>query len=390
MLRMLTAGESHGPGLSLIIEGLPAGLALDAQTINGDLARRQKGYGRGGRMKIERDTITIRSGVRHGVTTGAPVALLVDNLDYPKWKSAMQPEAPPEGATPEDIALTRPRPGHADLAGAMKLLDHDVRNVLERASARHTTMRVAAGSIAKALLSVSGATVVGHVLAIGDVEAAPDATDLTRLAEAAEASEVRCADPEAGALMITAIDEARRQGDSLGGRVEILADGVPPGLGHFAEWDRRLDGRLARAIMSVPAIKAVEIGDGFAQSGRRGSEAHDEILYDARSKRYRRPTNRAGGIEGGMSNGERIVVRAAMKPIPTLARPLRSVDLRTHKSADAGKERTDAVAVPACAVVCEAAVAWELAAAFVERFGGETMTELTERYARYLERLAEL
>ncbi len=389
MLRMLTAGESHGPGLTVIVEGLPAGLSLTADAIDRDLARRQKGYGRGGRMKIERDKVHLRSGVRLGLTTGSPLAMLIDNQDYANWKDAMQPAPAEDSAEPADVALTRPRPGHADLAGALKLLSADVRNVLERASARHTAARVAVGSVGKLLLAEHGVRVLGHVLAIGEVEAKPNTDEWSALDAAAEASEVRCADPEASRGMLVAIDATRRQGDSLGGKIEVLAQGVPPGLGHFSEWDRRLDGRLARALMSVPAIKAVEIGDGVAASVKPGSQVHDEIVHEAAARRYRRLSNHAGGIEGGMSNGERIVARAYMKPIPTLARPLRSVDLRTHAPADAGKERTDSCAVPAAAVVCEAVVAWELAAAFVERFGGDTLSELRDNYRRYLDRLGD-
>jgi chorismate synthase len=332
-------------------------------------------------LKIETDTVGFRSGVRLGRTTGSPVALVIDNKDYDNWRDAMNPE-PLEGEA-RDISLTRPRPGHADLAGALKLLNPDVRDVLERASARHTAARVAAGTIGKLLLARYGVAVLGHVVAIGEVNASPDVSDFVALTSACEASEVRCADVDASAAMMTAIDAARAAGDSLGGRVEVLVDGLLPGLGHVAEWDRRLDGRLAQAVMSVPGIKAVEIGDGFAESALLGSEVHDEILWDEGAGRYTRPTNRAGGIEGGMSNGERVVVRAAMKPIPTLARPLRSVDLRDHSAADAGKERTDSCAVPACAVVCEAAVAWELAASLVERFGGETVAELDRNVRRY-------
>ncbi len=386
MLRMLTAGESHGPGLTLIIEGMPAGVPFAASAIDRDLARRQLGYGRGGRMKIEKDVIGIRSGVRHGKTTGAPIAMTVENRDYKNWESAMTPLVPGPETAIEDVSLYRPRPGHADLAGAMKLLDPDVRNILERASARHTTMRVAAGAAGKALLAPFGVRVVGHVLAIGSVEAKPDTADLDELTKVTEASEVRCADAEAAQRMMELIDATRRQGDSLGGIVEVIAEGLPPGLGHFAEWDRKLDARLARAVISVPAIKAVEIGDGFAASRLPGSKVHDPIHHDG--ARYTRPTNHAGGIEGGMTNGERVIVRAAMKPIPTLARPLASVDLRDHSAVDAGKERTDSVAVPAAAVVVEAAVAWELACAFLERFGGETLTEVTEHYQRYRERLS--
>lgn len=387
-LRMLTAGESHGPGLAVIVEGLPRGLALTPELIDVDLARRQAGYGRGGRMSIEHDRVTLRSGVRHGVCTGSPVTMLIDNRDYANWQTAMQPEPTTNGADVEDIRVHRPRPGHADLAGALKYLTHDARDVVERASARNTATRVAAGAAAKALLAAVGVRVTAHVVALGGIEAKRLPGDFDELARAAESSPVRCADPEASVAMVSRIDEVRRQGDSLGGTIEIIATHVPPGLGHFAEWDRRLDGRLARALMSIPAVKGCEIGDGFASAARRGSEVHDEIVYDAARHRYDRPTNRAGGIEGGMSNGEAIVLRVAMKPIPTLARPLASVDLETHGAVDAGKERTDSVAVPACAVVCEAAVAWELAVALLERFGGETLNEVREHVTRFDERLA--
>lgn len=389
-LRMLTAGESHGPGLAVIIEGLPRGLALTPELVDVDLARRQAGYGRGGRMSIEHDRVTLRSGVRHGVCTGSPVTMLIDNRDYANWQTAMQPEPMSDSADVDDVRVHRPRPGHADLAGALKYLTHDARDVVERASARNTATRVAAGAAARALLDAVGIRVTAHVVSLGGIEAKRWPRDLAELARAAEASPVRCADAEASTAMVNRIDEVRRLGDSLGGTVEVLATNVPPGLGHFAEWDRRLDGRLARAVMSIPAVKACEIGEGFASAARRGSEVHDAIVYDAAERRYARPTNRAGGIEGGMSNGATIVVRAAMKPIPTLARPLASVDLETHEAVDAGKERTDAVAVPACAVVCEAAVAWELAVALLERFGGETIDEVREHVARFGERLARL
>ncbi len=387
MLRLLTAGESHGPGLTVIIDGVPRGVEVDLEEINRALAERQRGYGRGGRMKIETDTAVIRSGVRHGRSTGSPIAMTIDNRDFANWEESMTPRA--RAADAKDISFTCPRPGHADLAGAQKLLSHDARDVLERASARHTAARVAAGAVASALLRAHDIFVLGHVVGIGDVLAHTDTSDLVRLRDAVEASDVRCGDEEAAARMRALIDATQKQGDSLGGRVEVIAEGVPPGLGHFAEWDRRLDGRLARVLMSVPAIKAMEIGDGFEAGSTRGSLVHDEIVYDALQKRYRHVTNRAGGIEGGLSNGERIVARAVMKPIPTLARPLRSVDLTTHAAVDAGKERTDSVAVPACAVVCEAVVAFELAAVFLERFGGDTASELTASYERYLTALAE-
>ncbi len=390
MLRLLTAGESHGPGLTAIIEGLPAGVPVSAASIDRDLARRQAGHGRGGRMAIEQDRVALRSGVRHGYSTGSPIALTVDNLDYASWQAAMHPAPLAPDETPPDVRLLNPRPGHADLAGALMLRSRDARNILERASARHTVARVAAGSIVRSLLASQGVNVVGHVIAIGGVEARADAGVMSRLSAAVEDSPVRCADQGAARAMMAAIDAARDAGDTLGGRIEVLADGVPPGLGHFAEWDLRLDGRLARAVMSVPAIKAVEIGDGLAVSRALGSEAHDPISYDELAKRYRRPSNRAGGIEGGLSNGERVVVRAAMKPIPTLAHPLASVNLETHTPSAAALVRSDACVVPAGAVVCEAVVAWELGAAFLERFGGVTLAEVQERYRSYLDALEAL
>ncbi|MBN1962282.1 MAG: chorismate synthase [Deltaproteobacteria bacterium] len=390
MLRLLTAGESHGPGQTVIIEGLPAGLEINSEEINRDLARRQKGYGRGERMKIETDKAVIRSGVRLGRTMGTPLAFTIDNHDYINWEKSMSPQPPAPDAEVPDISLVRPRPGHADLAGALKFQQKDVRNILERTSARHTAARVAVGSIAKAILSTHGIDVLGHVLAIGSVNANPDTADLANLRKVCEASQVRCADDGASQEMMKLIDSTISQGDSLGGRVEVIATGVPPGLGHFAEWDRRLDARLAQTVMSIPAIKAFEIGDGFLVGTIPGSQAHDEIIYDFETKRYRHTTNHSGGIEGGLSNGERIIVRAVMKPIPTLARPLKSVDLVTHEVVDAGKERTDSVAVPACAVVCEAAVAWVIATAFLERFGGDTIEEVTASYQRYLTGLDQL
>jgi len=383
MLRFLTAGESHGPGLTLIVDGMPAGVPVTALALDRDLARRQAGHGRGGRMAIERDRVQLRSGVRHGLTTGAPIAVTVENRDYASWQAAMHPEPLATDEIPPDVRHRQPRPGHADLAGALMLLSRDARNVLERASARNTVARVVAGGLGKALLATQGVSVVGHVLAIGTVTAQLQTRDLARLAADSESSPVRCADADATLAMTAAIDSAAAAGDTLGGRIEVLADGLPPGLGHFAEWDRRLDGILARALMSVPSVKAVEIGDGLAQSAGLGSAAHDVITYDAAAKRYRHASNHAGGIEGGMSNGERLVLRAALKPIPTLGHPLPSIDLETHATSDAARVRSDVCIVPAAAVVCEAVVAWELCAAFLERFGGVTLGEVGERLAQY-------
>lgn len=368
-----------------ILEGLPAHLVIDRSRLDADLARRQKGYGRGGRQKIENDGAEVLAGLRGGRTLGSPVAIVVRNRDHASWRESMDPWQPP--APGREDRITRPRPGHADLAGALKLGTHDARDVLERASARSTAARVAAGALCKQMLAGFDVRVVGHVVAIGGVEADPDRSDLGNLARAADDSDVRCADAGAAARMREAIDAARKTGDSLGGVVEVVATGVPPGLGSPAEWDQRLDGRLAQAVMSVQAIKAVEIGAGFGAARMPGSKVHDPIEFA--DGRFRRPSNRAGGVEGGMSNGEPIVVRAAMKPIPTLARPLASVDLVTKQPFDAAKERTDSVAVPACAVVCEAAVAFVLADAFLDKFGGDSLDETRRNYegaVRALER----
>ncbi|HHW10104.1 MAG TPA: chorismate synthase [Firmicutes bacterium] len=411
MLRYLTAGESHGQALLVILEGLPAGLPLVPADIDRHLARRQAGWGRGGRMKIERDGVVILSGVRHGFTIGSPIALEIANRDWARWQEIMRvdPPAAPlpqetEGAMkPPDAGggpavVTRPRPGHADLAGALKYGHEDMRQVLERASARETAARVAAGAVAMRFLAFFGITVGSHVVGIGEVtapspaEAPLEAAALADLLARAEASPVRCADPEAAAAMIAAIDRAKAEGDTLGGVFEVIVHGVPPGLGSHVQWDRKLDGRLARALMSIQAIKGVEIGCGFAAAGKPGSAVHDPIYYDQEKRRtawgfYRR-TNRAGGLEGGMSNGEAIVLRAAMKPIATLMKPLPSVDIKSKESFLAAVERSDTCAVPAAAVVGEAVVALEIAAAFLEKFGGDSMTETANNYQSYLKMLA--
>ncbi len=379
MLRYLTAGESHGPLLTAVLDGVPAGLSLAAAYIDEQLARRQGGYGRGGRMKIEKDRVQITSGVRGGVTTGSPVTLLLENKDWVNWHRIMDPG--PE-ADMVSRAVTRPRPGHADLAGAIKYGHRDLRNVLERSSARETAARVAAGAVARRLLEELDITVVGSVVRIGGVAAAEPRLSAAELAEAVRRSPVYCADAAAAERMVEEIDRARAAGDTLGGVFEIKVFGLPPGLGSYAQRDRTLDGRLAGALMSIQAVKGVEVGAGFAMAAARGSEVHDEIFYAPGRGFYRR-TNNAGGIEGGMSNGEVVVLRAAMKPIPTLYQPLRSVDMVTKQPLEAAVERSDTTAVPAASVVGEAVAAWELAAAVLEKFGGDTMREIKERVARY-------
>jgi chorismate synthase len=376
-LRFLTAGESHGPALVAIIEGVPAGMGLAAGQINEQLCRRQQGYGRGGRMRIESDQVEILSGVRFGRTLGSPIALLVRNRDWENWAEIMRAE----GAPPADVTEVHvPRPGHADLAGAVKYGHRDLRNVLERASARETAARVAVGAVARVLLAEFGVTLLSHVLQVGGVVAQPAGLSLEQLRERAEASDFRCADPEAEAAMKRAVDAAAAEGDTLGGVFEVVALGTPIGLGSHVHWDRRLDAKLAAAMMSIPAVKGVEIGPGFANAGARGSEVHDEILPGAEPPGWSRPTNRAGGIEGGISNGEPILVRGAMKPIPTLTQPLRSFDARTGAPAPAHAERSDVCAVPAAAVVGEAVVAWELGAALLEKVGGDSLGEMRAHF----------
>jgi len=373
VLRFLTAGESHGPALTVVVEGLPAGVPVERERIDADLRRRQGGYGRGGRMQIERDGVEVLSGVRHGRTLGSPVALLVRNRDHENWKDVMSPEPQPDAAR-ERRRLRYPRPGHADLAGALKYGTTDLRNVLERASARETTARVAAGALAKALLAATGAEIRSHVLRIGSaaVEAGPLGWEALA---AVDESPVRCADPRAAAAMIAEIDRAKKDGDSVGGTVEVVARGVVPGLGAFAQWDRRLDGRIAQALMSIHAVKAVAIGEGFASAETRGSAFHDEILWDA-GKGLARPTNRAGGLEGGITNGEEIRAAAVVKPIPTLLIALRSLDLATREPQKASVERSDTCVVPAAGVVAEAMLALVLADALLEKVGGDSLDEV--------------
>jgi chorismate synthase len=381
-LNFTTAGESHGPGLVAIVEGMPAGLELDREALDRDMARRQLGHGRGGRMKIESDAVEIRSGVRHGRTLGSPIAILVANRDYPNWEERMNPW-PVEGEVEESHL---PRPGHADLAGALKYGHRDVRDVLERASARETAARVAAGAIARGFLSTVGASVHSHVTRIASVEA-PDRGVLSPDDFAAvDESPVRCLDPDAGSAMVEEIDRLRKANESLGGTFEVVAFGLVPGLGSHVSWREKLDGRLAQAVCSIQSVKGVSLGEGWEVASGPGSEAHDEIFWSGERGWYRE-TNRAGGLEGGMTNGEPLIVQAAIKPISTLTKPLRSVDTVTKEPAQAMRERTDSTVVPAAAVVGEAMVALVLAAAYREKFGGDHIDDVHAAIAAYKERV---
>lgn len=385
-MRYLTAGESHGPQLTTILEGLPAGMTLAASDINEELARRQKGYGRGRRMQIEKDTAEIVSGVRHGQTLGSPITLVVKNNDWKHWTNIMGIESIEEGQEDEiKRKVTRARPGHADLNGAIKYGQRDMRNVLERSSARETTVRVAAGAVAKKLLSLVGVSIVAHVVEIGGVTANVDSTiTLEALKGRTESSPVRTADPNVEQEMMQAIDNAKKNGDSIGGVVEVIATGMPVGVGSYVHYDRKLDGKLAAAIMSINAFKGVEIGIGFEAARKPGSEVHDEIAWD-QEKGYYRKTNRLGGFEGGMTTGMPIVVRGVMKPIPTLYKPLMSVDIETKEPFAASIERSDSCAVPAAAVVAESVVAWELANALVEQFYSDRFATFAEEIKRQRE-----
>ena len=374
-MRFLTAGESHGPALTVIVDGLPAGVAVDRAALDADLKRRQGGYGRGGLMKIESDQVEVLSGVRHGKTLGSPVSLVIRNRDHENWRDVMSPDPQPPEAK-KRRALKHPRPGHADLSGALKYLTDDLRDVLERASARETTARVAAGGLAKALLAAAGVQVRSHVLRIGRAAVGAEPATWDALA-AVEESPVRCVDAQAAAAMIAEIDAAKKAGDSVGGVFEVIAREVPPGLGSFAHWDRRLDGRLAQALMSIQAVKAVSLGAGFRGGDTPGSAFHDEILFDD-ERGLHRPSNRAGGLEGGVTNGEELRAQAVVKPIPTLLIGLRSIDLRTKEPQTASVERSDTCVVPAAGVVGEAMVAWVLADAMLEKFGGDSLTEMLE------------
>ena len=382
MLRFLTAGESHGPELVAVVEGVPAGFDVDIARINADLARRQKGYGRGGRMLIEKDQARPVSGIRFGRTMGSPITFIIENRDFKNWQKRMS-------ADPNDRAevapVTRPRPGHADLAGVLKYNLEDIREVLERASARETTARVAIGSLTKQLLAPFGISILGYVVSIGSTEAkTPEALSMEELARITEESQVRVADPDAERAIIAEIDACKKTGDTLGGVVEVVATGLPVGLGSHVQWDRKLDARLGFALMSIQAVKGVEFGWGFRAARVRGSELHDEIGYDAAEKRFTRFSNNSGGTEGGMSTGEPLRVRVAFKPLSTLMRPLRSVDIRTKAEAVGAIERSDVCAIPAAAVIAETVVAFELADAFVEKFGGDSLVEIMRNYQGYL------
>ena len=383
MLRYLTAGESHGPALTAIVEGLPSNLPISIELIDRQLWRRQQGHGRGGRMKIETDRVEILSGVRFGKTMGTPVAMNIHNKDWRNWseKMAIQGDAPDSV-----VEITKPRPGHADLAGALKYHQDDVRNVLERASARNTATMVAVGSIARQLLAHFGIEVYGHVVELGPIKVERFEGTIPEIAARAEQSEVRVADPEAEKSIIEAIDQAKADGNTLGGIFEVIVTGVPVGLGSYSMPDRKLDGRLAQTLMSIQAIKGVEIGLGFEAARRPGSEVHDEIGWNGD---YYRRTNRAGGLEGGVTNGEPVIVRAAMKPIPTLYKPLESVDMRTKEAYRATIERSDVCAVPAACVVGEAMVAWTIAQAFLEKFGGDSVEEMKNNLDSYLKQIGE-
>ena len=397
-MRYFTAGESHGPCLTAIIDGVPAEFPIDVEKINHDLWRRQQGYGRGGRMLIEKDEVQIRSGIRWGETLGSPVALGIENRDWKNWTKKMSPA--PEDRD-ETIAVTKPRPGHADLTGILKYHHSDIRNILERASARDTVSRTAAGSFCKQLLAPFGICVMGYIRSLGNVEARTQGLSYEEIFARSEESPVRVADKIAEERMIALIEDCKKKGDTLGGIFEVVALGLPPGLGSHTQWDRKLDGRLAQALMSIQAIKGVEIGLGFEMARRRGSEVHDEIFFDPHKMvsegtprivptGFYRGSNNSGGTEGGMSNGAPLVARVAMKPISTLMSPLQSVDLRSKQPADASVERSDVCSAPAAAVVGEAVVAFELAVAFLEKFGGDSLHEITRNYEGYLGQIKSL
>jgi len=389
-LRFTTAGESHGRGLIALVEGLPAGLPVSAESVDRELARRMQGYGRGARMKIERDRIDWIAGIRAGETLGSPVAMLIPNRDWANWEDVMAPEADAAepDATPRRRRVARPRPGHADLAGVLKYDRLDARDILERASARETAARVAAGALARRLLEEFGVEIGSHVVSLGGITAAAPAPLPVPLNQSSDRSEVRCLDPAADAAMIAAIDAAKKSGNTLGGVVEVVARGLVVGLGSHVSWDRKLDGRLAGMLMSIPAVKGVEIGMGFETARRPGSEVHDPIdpgadLNDVRHA-FRRRSNNAGGLEGGMTTGEPLVLRVAMKPIATLMRPLGTVDLRTGAAAAAQSERSDVTAVPAMGVIAEALTALVLADAMLEKFGGDSLAEMRRNVNGYL------
>jgi len=386
MFRFTTAGESHGRALVAIVEGLPAGLPIDIEQINHELKRRQQGYGRGGRMKIEQDRIELLSGVRHGLTLGSPLALMIENKDWPNWDQVMASE-PREIAPEKSRRVKRPRPGHADLAGGLKYDVRDLRNVLERASARETAARVACGALAKQLLANFGVEIRSHVIQLGGIPDRPLELTFDQIASIPDDSPLRCADKDIEQRMIALIDQKKSEGDTVGGIFEVVARRVPPGLGSHTAWDLKLDGRLARAIMSIPAVKAVAIGAGIEASSLPGSEVHDEIGYNEETKEFIRATNRAGGLEGGVTNGEEVRVRGHLKPISTLRRALRSVDIDTKQEERAAFERSDITVVPAAGVIGEAMMAVALADAMREKFGGDSLGEMKRNFEGYREQL---
>ncbi len=398
MFTYLTAGESHGKEITAIIKQVPAGLELKKDLIDQELIRRQGGYGRGGRMDIEKDRVEITAGVRHGITLGSPITLIIKNKDWENWQKEMSPD-PADGKKTETV--TKPRPGHADLAGALKYNTKDVRNILERASARETAIRTAVGSVCKQFLSKFDINIYSHVIQIGSVKASSwenlDVADkksgeynqekLGTYFKKVEDSPLRCGNKEVEKEMIKLIDDTKQKGDSIGGVIEILVFGLPVGLGSHVHWDEKLDGKLAQAVISIQAIKGVEFGDGFKSASRKGSEVHDEIYYEQDSSQFYRSSNQAGGIEGGISNGEPLLIRMAMKPIPTLKNPLHSVDLNSKEARFASKERSDVCAVPSASIVGEAVSAAVLAKAFCKKFGGDSMEEITRNYQSYKEYL---
>jgi chorismate synthase len=386
MFKFTTTGESHGRALLAIVEGLPAGMPLSVEQINHELKRRQWGYGRGGRMKIEKDAVEILSGVRHGLTLGSPLAMIINNKDWENWSDVMAAE-PRDLPVEKARTLTRPRPGHADLSGGQKFGARDLRNVLERASARETASRVACGAVAKQLLATFGADVRSHVIQLGGIPEKPLELTFNQITAIPDDAPLRCADTAVQQQMIAAIDQKREAGDTLGGIFEVVARGIIPGLGSHTAWDLKLDGQLAQAVMSIPAVKAVAIGAGSEASSLPGSEVHDEIAYNNETKDFIRETNRAGGLEGGVTNGEEIRIRGHMKPLSTLRKPLRSVDIATKQEQLAAFERSDITAVPAAGVIGEAMVALVLAAAMREKFGGDSMGEMQRNFEGYREQL---
>jgi chorismate synthase len=386
MLKFTTAGESHGRALVAIVEGLPAGVPVSQEFIDNELRRRQLGYGRGGRMKIERDHAEILTGVRHGLTLGSPLTLQIENKDWPNWTDVMAAEAR-EIEPEKSRRLKRPRPGHADLPGGLKYDVRDLRNILERASARETTARVACGALAKQLLAAFGIEIRSHVIQLGGIPETPLELTWDQIAAISNDAPLHCADDEEQQRMIALIDEARHRGDTLGGVFEVVARGVVPGLGSHTSWDLKLDGLLAQAVMSIPAVKAVAIGAGAEASSLPGSEVHDEIAYNSETREFIRETNRAGGLEGGITNGEEIRVRGHLKPLSTLRRALRSVDIDTKEEEPAGFERTDTTAVPAAGVIGESMVALVLARAMREKFGGDSLGEMKRNFEGYREQL---